>query len=185
MKPTMKKLLAMFAIAISALTLSSCDEDAEVAYLLEGAWRGDMHVYSSYNGHEYAATYSEIEFYSGYDSGTGVWVDHYSGAPWDYVANHITWRVRDENIYIHFVEEGTDAVIYDYSLSDNYFSGYLEVMGGDYAYFRLTKIYSPNWDDYYNWGYDDWYDWNKADNDSLPVTRSAPNAGETPKRLFK
>lgn len=75
MKPKMTRLLAMFAIAISAMAFTGCDDDAEVAYLLEGAWKGNMHVYSSYNGHEYAATYSEIEFYSGYDSGTGIWVD--------------------------------------------------------------------------------------------------------------
>lgn len=183
MKPKMTRLLAMFAIAISAMAFTGCDDDAEVAYLLEGAWKGNMHVYSSYNGHEYAATYSEIEFYSGYDSGTGIWVDYYSNAPWDYVANHITWRVRNENIYIHFVEDGVDAVIYDYSLDDGYFTGYVEVAGGDYAYFRLTKIYSPNWDDDYCWGYDGW--WNKAGNDSLPITRGTAAPDEMPKRIFK
>lgn len=177
----MTKLLAMFAVAISAMTFTSCDDDAEVAYLLEGAWRGNMYAHHAYNGHPYAATYTEIEFYSGYDSGTGVWVDYYSDAPWDYIANHIDWHVRNENIYIHFVEDNVDAVIYDYSLSDNYFTGYIELEDGTWADFRLTKTYSPNWDDDYYWGCDDW--WNKAPNDSVPLTRSV-NPDEKPQRLF-
>lgn len=181
MRLKMRKLLAMFAIAITAVSFTACDDDAEVAYLLEGAWEGNMHVYSWYDGHEYVATHSEIEFYRGYDSGTGVWVDYYDNAPWGYyVANHITWRVRNQNIYIHFVEEGTDAVIYDYSLNGGYFMGELEVEGGDKAYFRLSKTYSPNWDDYY-WG----YYWNKAYDDSLSVTRGTANADNMPKRMFK
>ena len=103
-----------------------------------------MYAHHAYNGHTYAATYTEIEFYSGYDSGTGIWVDYYSNAPWDYIANHINWHVRNENIYIHFVEDGVDAVIYDYSLGDNYFTGYMELQDGTWADFRLTKTYSPN-----------------------------------------
>lgn len=115
----MKKLTAIFAMALMlpmSLLFVSCDEDAEVAYHLDGAWRGNMYVKTAYGGRTYTATYSEIEFYSGYNSGTGVWVDYYSGAPYDYVANHIRWAVRDGNIYIHFVEENIDAIISNYSL---------------------------------------------------------------------
>ena len=89
----MKKLTAIFAMALMlpmSLLFVSCDEDAEVAYHLDGAWRGNMYVKTAYGGRTYTATYSEIEFYSGYNSGTGVWVDYYSGAPYDYVANHIS-----------------------------------------------------------------------------------------------
>jgi hypothetical protein len=190
MKSKMTKLLAMFAVAISAMTFTSCDDDADVAYLLEGAWSGNMYVHSSYNGHIYDATYTEIEFFRDYDSGDGVWIDYYSNAPWDYVANHITWRVVDQNIYIHFVEDGVNAVIYDYSIDyvhgEKRFTGYIEIEGGDYADFSLTQIASPNWDSYPNWGYDDWgYGWNKAGNDSLPITRGATNLDERPKRIFQ
>ncbi len=180
---TFTRLLTMLTIAIATMTLTSCNEDAEVAYHLEGAWKGNMHVYSSWNGREYAATYSEIEFYSGYDSGTGVWVDYYSNAPWDYVANHIRWYVSNGAIYIHFVEEGTDAVIYDYQLGTYRFTGLLEVVDGDYANFSLEHISSPNWDSIDNWGYD-WdygYDYWSRSSDKADSTATS----EKPQRIFK
>lgn len=181
---TFTRLLTMLAIAISAMTLVSCDDDEEVARYLDGSWRGNMHVYSSWNGREYAATYSEIEFYRGYTSGTGVWVDYYSNAPWDYVANHFQWYVTQGTIYIHFVEEDTDAVIYDYQLDSYQFSGYLEVVDGDYAYFSLDHISSPNWDYIDNWGYnvDYGYQWSRA---SEKVDSTILQTNEKPQRIFK
>lgn len=177
----MKKFTAIFAMALMlpmSLLFVSCDEDAEVAYHLDGAWRGNMYVKTAYGGRTYTATYSEIEFYSGYNSGTGVWVDYYSGAPYDYVANHIRWAVRDGNIYIHFVEENIDAIISNYSLGTYDFSGRLEVRDGDYANFHLTHISSPNWSDYrYGWEY-----WSKQQT-YFDGTR-ASSTQEIPVRLF-
>lgn len=153
----MKKLNTLLTLAIVtllSLSFTSCDEDANVAYYLDGTWTGNMYVQSSYDGQTYTSTYSEITFNAGYDSGDGVWVDYYTNGHWgrqDYVANHIYWRVRDRNIYVHFVEENTDVVIYNYSLGDRYFTGQVDA-GGSYANFRLTRTYSSNWDDY-DWGY--------------------------------
>ena len=153
----MKRLytLGMLAlVALMSLTFTSCDDDANVAYYLDGTWRGNMYVNSTYDGVTYTSTYSVITFNAGYNSGSGYWVDYYTNGHWgsrDYVANHIYWKVRDRNIYIHFVEENTDVVIYNYSLGDSYFSGQVDA-GGSYADFHLSKDSYDDWDDL-DWGY--------------------------------
>lgn len=158
----MKKIYSMRTMAmmaITAMTMSSCDEDIAIATTLEGTWRGDMYVSSYWNGRDYYATATEITFNGdpfSWTRGTGYWVDYYSGAPWDYVANHIEWHVVNRNIEVYFVEEGTAVVIGDYRLTDNYFSGYIEDGDNDVE-FRLRHIDSPNWDSYDRWGYDSWY----------------------------
>lgn len=144
--------LTMAFLAMLSLSLTSCDEDANIAYTLDGSWEGDMYV--MYGRHQ--AMYSEITFDAGWDSGDGYWVDYYDGNYWggrNYVANHIHWSVRNGNIYIHFIEEDSNVVIYDYSLGDHYFSGYIEAENGNRARFRLTRTSGyGDWDDYY-WGY--------------------------------
>lgn len=81
----MKKLstlMTMALVAMMALTLTSCDEDYDIAYTLEGTWRGNMYVSSVYDGYTYDATYTELCFVQDpyrYSSGTGYWIDHYAG----------------------------------------------------------------------------------------------------------
>ena len=154
----MKKLYTMMLMAAMALTFTAC-EDELIADSLEGTWSGNMYVSSYYNGRDYYATHTEITF--SIDpfrtaKGSGYWVDYYSGAPWDYVANHISWRVDNRRITIYFEEEGTSMVISDYSLSNNRFTGYI-ADGDNDVHFDLRHIASPNWSSYRYWGYDDWY----------------------------
>ena len=146
-------------MAVMALTFTSC-EDEMIADTLEGTWSGNMYVSTYYDGHDYYATRTEITFCI--DAfrlvrGHGYWVDYYSGAPWDYVANHIDWYVDNLNIYINFHEDGTSVVIADYHLSDSHFSGYIADGDNDVT-FSLYHVASPNWDNYSTWGYDGWYD---------------------------
>lgn len=145
----LNSLLLMALAAVMSLSFTSCDDDANTAYYLDGTWRGRMYVKSYHSGQTYTSTYSVITFNAGYNSGDGYWVDYYKNGHWgsrDYVANHIYWKVRDRNIYIHFVEENTDAVIYNYALGSDYFSGQLET-GGDYANIHLSKDTYDDWDD--------------------------------------
>ncbi len=158
----MKKIYTLLAIMLTC-ALTSCDwltEDEDIAYTLEGTWQGEMYIKSTWGSRTYNSTYSEVTFLKDpyrYSNGDGYWVDYYSDAPWDYVANHISWRVDNGNIYVHFREEGTSVVISDYRLSNSRFSGY--IADGDYdIHFNLTHISSPNWDRYSHWGYDGWYD---------------------------
>ena len=162
----MKKIYNMLAILLTmtaAATLTSCEwmEDGAIARTLEGTWKGNMYVSSYYNGRTYTATATEITFLrdpSRYSSGDGYWVDYYSNAPWDYVANHIRWTVDNRNIRVYFVEENTEVFIYDYSLNDDRFRGWLEDGDNDVE-FNLYHVSSPNWSSYNRWGYDDWYDY--------------------------
>ena len=125
---------------------------------LEGTWRGNMSISTYYGGRTYYATHTEITFTIDpfrFTKGSGYWVDYYSGAPWDYVANHITWLVNNGNITINFIEDHTSLVISNYNLIDSHFTGYI-ADGDKEIHFSLTHTSTPNWDDYDYWGYDGW-----------------------------
>lgn len=152
-------LLAMAFIALMSLTLTSCDEDADIAHTLDGTWKGYMDIGLRWDDRYYASTTSEITFdadglYTTH--GTGYWIDRYSDAPWDYVANHIEWSVSNSVIRIHFIEEDSYATIRDYSLDDGYFYGTL-VSGNSSADFKLVQTSSPRKWNYYWYGTSDWY----------------------------
>lgn len=145
---------------MASVTLTSCESDEEIAYTLEGTWKGNMYISSYYDGRTYDATYTEITFLKDpytYSSGNGYWVDYYdSNTPWgSYVANHIEWTVDWGTIHVYFVEEDTSLDIYDYRLSNDRFYGTI-YDGNNEVDFELYHVSSPNWSNY-RWGYDDWY----------------------------
>lgn len=181
----MKKFTSFLTVALMALmslTFTSCDEDSDIAYTLDGTWTGNMYV--EYGG--YDATYTVIRFdqNDGFYSGTGYWIDYYDRNYWDgrnYIANRIRWTVRNSNIYIDLIDEGNSVVIYDYTLNDRNFSGYVNAENGNRAYFEMhsdSKGY--NWRDY-DWGY------NKLDT-SIGMggisSRAASTSAEKPVRKF-
>ena len=158
----MKKLystISMLLLGLMAFTMSSCDDDTDIALSLEGTWRGNMYVQHEYGGNYYESIYSVIDFAGDpyhWTSGSGYWVDYYSSSPWgrDYVANHIDWKVRNGVIYIYFREEGTSIEIWDYRLTNHHFTGVIRD-GSNHVEFDLTHTSSRNWDDYYY--YDSYY----------------------------
>ena len=154
----MKKLLYYaFAMMTTLFTLTSC-EDERIANTLEGTWSGNMFISTRYDGIVYDATYTEVTFLKNpytYSSGEGYWVDYYSDAPWDYVANHIEWTVDYGTIKVYFVEEGTSIRIRDYYLNDDRFFGTINDNGTPVD-FELYRISGRNWNNY-RWGYDSWY----------------------------
>lgn len=161
-------LLTMAFIALMSISFTSCDDDSDIAYTLDGTWKGNMLV--EYGGVD--AVYSVIHFdqTDGIYSGTGYWIDYYQEDYWhgnNYIANRIRWTVCNKSIYIDFLDENSDgAIISDYALSDRKFSGYVEVLGnGNRAYFELYRdSYSYNWRDYdwgYDWDYDDGWGYSK------------------------
>lgn len=170
--------------AMFSLSLNSCEDEA-IAYTLEGTWEGNMYISSSYNGNDYYSTYSEICFLEDpfeYTSGDGYWVDYYSNAPWDYVANHIDWTVKNSVIYVHFVEENSDISIYDYSLNDNRFKGRI-YDGSTYVDFYLKHTSSPNWNDFdYGWRYSSTPSGVKSKSAGEMVSAASVSVNEIPKR---
>ena len=178
-------LMTVVAIAMLSFTFTACDDDDYIADTLWGTWEGDMYVTSHWNNRYYDATYTEISFDRDpdrYASGTGYWVDYYSNAPWDYIANHIRWTVRNGNIEVYFVEDRYDMEIYDFTLSRNYFDGYIYTDDDKRVEFHLRKTASPDWDRYH-WGSSYWGD------DYYYYGKSTRGAGDTltveqPKRMF-
>ena len=190
--------IAWVMMTLVSFTLTSCDDDYEIARTLEGTWQGDMYSSVYYNNRYYDASYSQICFLRDpytYSSGTGYWVDYYDGNYWggyNYVSSHIEFTVKDRVINIYFIEDHTGVSIYDYSLTDRYFSGYIELNNGERRHFQLEHVSSPNWNSYNRWGYDyyDDYYWSNnnalhfddADNGTTANTTAAP---EAPKRVFR
>lgn len=157
----MKKItnyFSMIFMAVMMLSLTSCDEDADIAYALNGTWKGYMQTQLGYEGRYYQSNMSEVTFNSGYDSGDGYWIDYYSNAPWDYVANRITWRVSGTTIYINFHDTQEQAVIRNYHLDDNgYFYGDIDFNSTNkWISFQFVKVNTPDWDNYYWYGSDGW-----------------------------
>jgi hypothetical protein len=154
----MKKFIfSAFALMTTLFTLTSCD-DQRIANTLEGTWSGNMYISSRYDGRVYDATYSEVTFLKdpyAYSSGKGYWVDYYSDAPWDYIANHIDWTVDFGTITVHFKEERSTIKIRDYHLDNYYFYGTINDNGRPVD-FQLERVSGRNWSSY-RWGYDSWY----------------------------
>ena len=46
-------ILAILMMAMTTFTMTSCDEDDDIAYTLDGVWEGNMYMQSSYNGRVY------------------------------------------------------------------------------------------------------------------------------------
>ena len=157
----MKKItyyFSMIFLAVMMLSLTSCDEDAEIAYALNGSWKGYMQTQLDYQGRYYQSNMSEVTFNSGYDSGDGYWIDYYSNAPRDYVANRIYWKVSGTTIYITFRDTQEKAVIRNYHLDDNgYFCGDIDFNSTNiWISFEFYKVDTPDWDNYYWYGSDGW-----------------------------
>lgn len=155
-------------MAIISLSFTSCDRDSEVAGILDGTWSGQMSI--KYGG--YTTTRSVIHFDNDNDfySGTGYWLDYYDGSYWnnsDVRPSRFTWKVNQGVIYIYFTGEDSNLRIYNYTISDNYFSGVIKASNGNEAKFNLTKDTG-----YYNWRGYNYY--NKVSNstDSLNIVSS-------------
>lgn len=164
MKKIYSLLFALFTLMMGAGLFYSCEwwtEDDEIAYNLEGTWGGEMYFASYYDGNWYYSNYTKLEFVErDYNRGEGYWVDYYSQAPWDYVANHFTWEVRGGVIYIRLLEDNYYVEIRDFDIDRRNFSGYVYYEGEE-RHFELYHTSSPNWSDYdYGWGYEGDYGYN-------------------------
>ena len=154
----MKKIYTMLMMAMMALAFTSC-EDEMIADTLEGTWSGNMFISSNWDGKTYDVTRTEITFEIDpfrFTRGSGYWVDYYSRAPWDYVANHIDWSVNNSVISIYFIEDGDRIEIRDYHLDSKRFYGTI-YDGDNLVDFELYCVSRPRYDDY-RWGFDSWYD---------------------------
>ena len=178
----MKKIYTMLMMAMMAMAFTSC-EDEMIADTLEGTWSGNMYISSNWDGRTYDITRSEITFEIDpfrFTKGSGIWVDYYRGAPWDYVANHINWSVNNGVIYVYFIEDNDRIEIRDYHLNSNRFCGTI-YDGDNIVDFELYCVSRPRYDNY-RWGFNSWYDnyyWARTRSGDADSTKVI----ETPKRF--
>ena len=148
-----KMFMAMMAVM---LAFTSCDEDAALAYDLEGVWQGSIvGEYYSYRGYATDDEYdTEIMFEQ-----NGSWMNGGSGYEIDYnyhtrryTKAYFTWSVKRGRIHMHY-DDGTHVVIRDFETywfhNRMRFKGYFDdaKTGRPLASFNLVKVDSP--DDYY------------------------------------
>lgn len=151
----------MLIMVMTAGMMTSCDEvvfhagygtNGEVAFRLEGEWRGDfgMNYTTYFNGRPY--TFDSYDTYlvfypnNGYASGWGKQVDYYEYGPYEYQYYKFNWTVRNGILYLTYpYDPELNVRIYDYKISYNHFMGRFE---NSSAGFDLIKLSSP-----YNWGY--------------------------------
>lgn len=150
----------MMVVLLTALTLTSCDEDTETAYDLDGIWQGTIN--GNYYQDRYGYTESwdtEIRFYQDGDfsrGGSGEERD------WDYrgrcYSSRFNWNVRNGRIYLYY-DDGYNIVIDRYDLywrsNTQRFRGYFEdfYTGEQLASFDLMKVA-------------DWHDFSKKSQDN-------------------
>lgn len=162
-----KKLFTLLAVICSMFGLTSCDPDVTESMTLSGEWYGDFGMYYEYQYgrdiYHFDSYDTDIEFVPSYfmaTHGYGYQVDWYRRGPYEYLSYRFEWWVKDGNIYLHYpYSEEWDAVIYRYSLSDYYFTGFFNEGG---SRFSLRKMEQPyNWEPYYNrdFGYGAYSGW--------------------------
>lgn len=150
---TIRNLILPVMLLVLGLAFTSC-EDESISSTLEGTWEGNTYMSSVYNGRIYNSSYSYVDFTLDpfrFTKGSGHWVDYYSNAPWDYIASHIDWQVRNGVIEVHFVEDGYTVYISNYRLNRNRFVGTIYLDDSNWQ-FNLVHTSSPNWSDY-DYGY--------------------------------
>lgn len=141
----------MLMALVTMVAFSSCDEDSDIAYDLDGAWSGTVvgdYYYYRY-GKEYV-TYQDWDTYIEFKQDSPFAT---SGEGYEYDENRRTgqwsetyfdWQVRNGKIYIYY-DDGTDVVIRDYEVYETRgvmrFRGYFEDMrGNDIASFDFVKV---------------------------------------------
>ena len=163
----MKKFTSIFSIALvmlSALAFTSCDrmEDMAMSDTLQGIWGGTLQ--STY--------YDDLGYPVGNDQyltifrfdrqtatkGTGVEID-VIGNRRGY--GRFDWEVRNQTAYLYY-EDGTRAIIYDYTLDDYHFEGYIDDGTHRDIYFNLSFMSDRDFNSYYDDYYDTYYNWAKS-----------------------
>lgn len=135
----MKKIYTLLMMALTMTAFLSCDNrwydnpadrsDRTEAYVLEGTWTGyvDTYMYDRFGlrGNNYRTTmyFERHDNYGGY----GYEVDYNLNSPRDnYYYCEFEWEVYGGEILINYADSWNTVAIYDYRLTDNRFTGYMD-----------------------------------------------------------
>lgn len=158
----MKKFFTYLTITLMTVgmgtTMTSCDDDVEIAINLSGDWQGDFGMYFSDGYVEWDAAYSYLRFTPAYEyatHGVGEEIDYFDrSCPVRSQSFLFEWRVNWGVLELRYpYAHELDVDIYDYVMDRNYFSGRV----GN-THFTLSKLY-----DFYGWSaYSSSYDYYTA-----------------------
>lgn len=173
---TIKNTIACLLLAVVTLPFVSCepDPDSDRGYMLSGKWFGDVGMYV--DGRRARGSVLEFIPDGSYTSGYGFETDYYGRYGTLTVEHEFDWYVADGVIVMLFDNPDLDCQIWDYSLSDSYFTGYMD---GAYSETRFRlQSYGKYWYTNGYYGYDYGYEWyslpfetrsSELCSDSLPV----------------
>ena len=160
----MKKLLFFMFMAVTTLSLTSCDDD-EIARKLDGVWEGQVSL-GRWNSYQYV----DIQFSrQGYADGYGVEYDYQSNG--SYEECPFTFDVNNHTIFMTY-DDGTKVAIRNYDLTDTRFAGEFCYWTGSYSvgakiadfeFYKVTNWRHSRYNNYY-------YEYTKSpDNDSVSI----------------
>lgn len=163
---------AAASMILAACTFTSCDDDNRLAMKLNGEWYGDfgmyysavdrrtgitvtwdcMDTYMNFNSTIMYSSYGYCKQVDEYPYRTRGWYLDARGnrciynepCPFERIYHNVKWDINDRNITFHYKGESEwNTLIYDYKLSNYYFSGYFSETG---APFNLESIsYGNEW----------------------------------------
>jgi len=158
----MRKFYFYILMLMPMFALTSCDTDEMIAITLHGTWRGTMYEnyydrYGDYWGNGASAYYTVISFDKrGHTSGTGVEYDEDDYG--NVIERSFDWKVDLTDIYLYYsdyyyynghryTDRNYEAIIYNATLDDYYFTGYIEDNAGNRRHFEL-EYYGDYYDRY-------------------------------------
>lgn len=150
----MKKIYTYWMMALMAFALTACeDNDAEEARTLDGSWTGYVDTYYRDRFHMSGSNYRTTMYFqqTGRYGGIGYEVDYDLNNPYsgEYYCE-FDWEVFNGEIRIDYADSWNPVYIYDYSLSMNYFTGYMDDGTNRDIYFQLAYDRNFNWSRYRN-----------------------------------
>lgn len=165
--------LVIFSCLLAVLG-GCADEDEYRGIMLSGRWFGDLGMMID----GVPAIGADLEFIPrndfDYRQGYGYETDYYyvGRGRVDVIEHYFTWVVRDRVIYLRFDNPELDCNISDYSLSHDYFEGYMD---GMYSSTRFSlRNYELYWDEYGYHGEMHPYSNRQIEDDSLAVYKKVP-----------
>lgn len=161
MEKTIRKFASYLMMVMMAFAVTSCNEDDDIAYTLDGIWEGEVATeYFNYRwGYQTEYQYVDIEFFADpyrYARGTGVERD-YSPSGRRYVECFFDFEVHNGVIYIDY-DDGSSVAIYNYRLSNNHFYGdfHDDYTGKFLASFDFVKVNNWRHNRYYRSSEQEW-----------------------------
>ena len=170
MKKMYTYLMMVLMLSMATMTFTSCemDDQYEARILIAGDWQGTLGTYYydrwGLSGNTYETVIHFCDNGNGATSGRGYEVDYDTRSPfYDYAYCEFSWSIVNGVITLIYDDSVWYPVfINDYSLSHDYFSGYMNDGTRRDIRFKLTNVNYAYWgtySSYYNGYYeDDYYD---------------------------